>query len=98
MTESPRKPDTREAMRNLIGEIRRTLPFALSAEDICADECRGCSVKLLEYLESELDNWQYRLDNDETPNFGDLAKLARSGRKIHGALQKNGLLDDPERG
>jgi len=92
MIDRARKPDTREAMRGLIREIREVMPFGLRAEDICKDECRSCSLKLLEYLETELDSWQYRLDNAEIPNFRDLSRLARSGRKIYSALYRNGLI------
>ena len=93
MSNRSTKPDTRQAMRGLIRDIRSAIPFGLAADDVCADECRSCSLKLLEYLESELDSWQYRLDNDEIPNFGDLSRLARSGRKIFAALHKNGLIE-----
>ena len=89
-----RKPDTREAMRILIDQIRAAIPFHLSAADICRDECRNCSVKLLEYLDSELDAWQSRLDNHEIPDFRDLSRLAKSGHKIYRALQKNGLINE----
>jgi hypothetical protein len=87
-----RKPNTRDAMQALIDEIRQVLPFDLSAQDICKDECRNCSLKLLGYLENELDSWQYRLDSADKPNLGDVSKLARSARKIYTALQKNGLI------
>ncbi len=97
MPDTVRKPDTREAMQGLIREIREVIPFGLSADDICKDECRNCSLKLLEYLATELDSWQYRLDNAEIPDFRDLSKLARSGRKIYSALNKNGLIRQPAR-
>lgn len=88
------KPDTRVAMRSLIEQIRLNIPFALTADDICQDECKNCSIKLLEYLASEVDSWEYRLQQGETPNFKDLSRLARSGHKIHRALQKNGLISE----
>ena len=88
----PPKPRTTEAMRGIIGQARAVLPLGLTPEQVCADECRGCSIKLLEYLAMELDNWEYRLDAGTTPNFRDLDRLARSCSKIHRALQKNGLV------
>jgi len=87
------KPDTATAMRNLIRQVRETIPFDLPDAVLCADECKGCSVKLLEYLSSELDDWDYKLDQGEIPNFGDINQLARSSRKIYQVLQKNGLID-----
>lgn len=50
-------------------------------------------MKLLTYLESEVENWEYRLDEGETPNFGDLNRLAKSAGKIHRVLEKNGLTE-----
>ena len=79
-------------MRSLIRQVRSALPFDLAPTEVCGDECRGCSIKLLEYLAMELDNWEYRLDEGAVPNFGDLDRLARSSRKIYRALQKNGLI------
>lgn len=89
------KPNTSEAMRMLVSQIRESIPFELTADDICNDECRNCSIKLLEYLSSELDSWEYRLNQNEAPDFRDLSRLARTGMKIHRALHKNGLIKDP---
>lgn len=85
------KPDTRTAMRELIRQVRDALPLEAAA-DACADECQGCSVKLIEYISSELGTWEQRLDDGYTPHFGDLSQLARSARNIHAALRKNGLV------
>ena len=90
----PVKPRTTEAMRDLIRQVRVALPFDLQPIEVCRDECRGCSIKLLEYLAMELDNWEYRLDQGTVPNFGDLDRLARSSRKIYRALCNNGLITD----
>ena len=88
------KPNTTEAMHILIHEVRTALPLSLSPLEVCADECRGCSIKLIEYIAMELENWEYRLDDGYVPNFGDLRKLARSSNKIYLALRKNGLTGD----
>ncbi|MDJ0806288.1 MAG: hypothetical protein QNJ78_05585 [Gammaproteobacteria bacterium] len=85
------KPDTATAMRNLIDQVRENVPFDLTNEAICADSCEGCSVKLLNYLESELDAWELRLQAGERPNFGDLDKLAATSRKIHRVLKENNI-------
>lgn len=89
-----RKPNTTEAMHNLIHEVRTTLPLDLSPVEVCSDECRSCSIKLIEYIAMELENWESRLDDGDIPDFGDLNKLARSSKKIHRALLKNGLVND----
>ena len=92
MPDKSHKPDTRTAMRHLIGQIRKAIPFDLPAEEICGDSCQGCSSKLLIYLESELDAWEIRLADGAIPNFGDLNRLAKQSRKIYRALEANGLL------
>jgi hypothetical protein len=95
---SNRKPDTRTAMRQLIAEVRDALPFAAPASQVCSGDCDGCSVKLLEYLDGELCGWQQRLDVGETPSLGDLARLAKTSRKVHAVLARNGLVAGPQSG
>ncbi len=87
------KPDTSTAMRELIEQIRASIPFDAPETAVCMDECKGCSMKMLEYLESELDNWEYRLAQGESPNFGDLSQLAGSAKKIYRVLKINGLVE-----
>ena len=89
------KPSTTEAMRNLIHEVKTTLPLDLSPVEVCSDECKSCSIKLIEYIAMELENWEERLDDGDIPNFRDLNRLAKSSKKIYRALVKNGLVNDP---
>lgn len=49
-------------------------------------------MKLLNYLESELDDWESRLAAGERPGLVDLSRLIRSSRKIARALHKAGLM------
>ena len=49
-------------MRQLIGEVRRQLPFDLPQARLCNGPCTGCSLKLLDFLEVELQAWERRLD------------------------------------
>ncbi|WP_426416362.1 hypothetical protein [Aestuariirhabdus sp. LZHN29] len=79
-------------MRALIGDIRRQIPFGLSEAEICSGGCRGCSKKLLEYLDRELEDWEIRLNRGAVPNLGDLRSLANRSRKIHGALARSNLV------
>jgi hypothetical protein len=87
------KPDTTTAMRNLIADIRRAMPFGVPAASVCSDDCNGCSMKLLEYLDTELMDWERRLAAGDVPNFGDIHRLAKTGRKIYKVMQKNGLVN-----
>ncbi|BAO45213.1 hypothetical protein [Thiolapillus brandeum] len=85
------KPPVAKAMRELIAQARSAIPFDTPEAQLCADECRSCSVKLLEFLAAELDDWEARLDAGETPGLAELSRLARTARKVHRALEKNGL-------
>lgn len=89
----PVKPNTRSAMSMLIAQIRTQIPFDLPIEKLCNGPCTGCSKKLLEYLEMELEGQEYKLAKGETPGLGDINKLARTAQKIHNILARNQLLD-----
>lgn len=87
------KPKTTEVMRGIIQQIRENFPFDMSEEELCADTCsHGCSLKLLEYIDQEITDWEQRLDQSEIPNFGDIQKLSKSSQKVYKVLQKNDLL------
>lgn len=86
------KPDTTTAMHDLLGQVRDALPFGLPESQVCVPPCRGCSIKLLGFLESELDSWDARLAEGEKPGLKDLSDLARTARRIHKVLKRNGLL------
>jgi hypothetical protein len=87
------KPDTRTAMHELIAQVRETLPFDAPATQICNGECHGCSLKLLDYLDGELCGWEQRLEAGDTPNFGDLSRLAKTSRKVYAALEHTLVVD-----
>ncbi|GEM_PF-1192619 len=91
-TMPPPKPDTRQAMRQLIEQIRAAIPLELDEAAACRDGCTACSLKLVAYLASELENWEARLEAGEKPGLAELSRLARSARKIHALLAANGLL------
>ena len=88
------KPDVPTAMRQLIAQIRETLPFGAPEAQICQGPCEGCSMKLLNYLDNELTCWEQRLDQGERPGLAELSRLARTARRVHQVLQKNGLLEE----
>ncbi|SEF64494.1 hypothetical protein [Marinobacterium lutimaris] len=87
-----RKPDTRAAMQALISQAREKLPFTLPEAQLCDGICNGCSKKLLDYADAELDDWQARIDTGEVPRLGDLEKLGRTLRKIYRVIERNVLL------
>ncbi len=86
------KPDTTTAMRNLITQIKDTLPFGGIDDDFCSDTCSGCSLKLVDFIALEIDEWEYKLDQGEVPNFNDINKLAKMAKKIQAVLIKNNLI------
>lgn len=89
------KPDRPAAMRQLIQQVRTAMPFDLPEANLCSGQCHGCSQKLLDYLDSELQYWEYRLNQGEAPDFGDISRMARTSKKIYRVMQRNGLLADP---
>lgn len=89
------KPKTTVVMRDIIRQIRENFPFALSEQELCAQTCsHGCSIKLLEYIDMEINEWEQRLDKGEIPTLGDIQKLSRSSLKIYRVLQQNKLVSD----
>ena len=79
-------------MRMLIAEMRERLPFDRPEAQICSDPCRGCSLKLLDYMQSELEAWEHRLDAGEIPGLADLSRLEKKGRKVYRTLRENQLV------
>lgn len=86
------KPDTRTAMRELIAQVREAVPFDAPEAQLCTGPCDGCSVKLLAFLESELEDWETRLDGGERPGLKDLSRLAKTSRKVYAVLERNALV------
>ena len=68
------------------------MPFDAPESQLCTGPCEGCSMKLLNYLETELLDWELRLGNGEKPTLGDVSRLAKRGKRIHRVLQKNGVV------
>ena len=87
------KPDTSTAMQNLIDEVRATMPFDAGEAQLCADSCNGCSLKLLEFLDMELLDWEQKLQDGVEPSFGDIHKMGKTCKKIYMILKKNGLVE-----
>ncbi|MDI3325038.1 hypothetical protein QKW35_11670 [Pontibacterium granulatum] len=90
------KPDTQTAMRNLIAEVRDVMPFEMPVDQMCSGICNGCAKKLLDFLDIQLEEWEWRLDQGEVPALGDLDKLGKTCRKIYRVLEKNGLVGETD--
>ena len=88
-----RKPDTVTAMRELIRHIRASIPFDAPDARICSGACQGCSMKLLDFLSSELEDCERDLDAGVKPTLKDLSRLIGMARKVHDVLRRHGLVD-----
>lgn len=84
-------------MRKLIDDVRMHYPFDLQRAQVCSDDCRGCSIKLLAFLETELDAWESRLAAGEHPGLAELSKLIRTTRRVGRVLESAGLMAMPAR-
>ena len=86
------KPDVATTMLQLIAQVRKSFPFGQAEAQICAGPCHGCSLKLLGFLESELDAWEARIGDGERPGLAELSQLIRSSRKVGRALENSRLV------
>jgi len=88
------KPDTSTVMRGIIQQIRENFPFSMTEAELFADTCSyGCSLKLLEFIELEITEWERRLENGDIPDFKDIQKLSKSSTQVYKVLIKNKLVD-----
>lgn len=86
------KPSTTNAMYDLINQIKNRLLFKAIKSDFCSQSCSGCSLKLVEFLTTEVEQWEYQLAQGGVPNFNDINKLANSAKKIKAVLKRNNLI------
>lgn len=89
-----RKPDVATALRDLIRQVRASLPFDAPETQVCSGLCQGCSKKLLDFLDSELASWERRLALGEKPGLDDLSRLIQVSRKVRRVLVRNGVIAD----
>lgn len=79
-------------MRRLIEQVRECIPFDTPEASVCSDNCNGCSMKLLEFLDMEIIDWERRLAAGESPDLGDIKRFSKISSKIYRVLDKNGLI------
>jgi hypothetical protein len=89
------KPDVTTTMRHLIDQARERFPFDTPEAQICRGPCQACTVKLLGFLEDELDGWDRRIASGERPGLAELSRLLRTLRKVARALTADGLMASP---
>lgn len=86
------KSDVKTAMEDLIKQAREKMPFHLSFSGNCEGRCDECPFKLLEYLDMDLSNWEYKLQHGGVPTLGDVHALAKECKDVYAILQKQGLV------
>lgn len=72
------------------------MPFEMPVDQMCSGICTGCAKKLLDFLDIQLEEWEWRLDQGEVPALGDLDKLGKTCHKIYRVLEKNGLVGETD--
>ncbi len=73
-------------MRALIAQARATLPFDDPQALVCNGDCDRCALKLLTFLDQQLDDWRARLDAGESPTLHQVSELGRLCRQVAFAL------------
>ena len=68
------------------------VPFDIPPAKLCDGPCTGFPKKLMEYLDTELEEWEYRLNQDESPSLGEVHALGKTSKKIYTVLKKNDLI------
>ncbi|QBY04459.1 hypothetical protein E2K93_08680 [Thalassotalea sp. HSM 43] len=92
LAEQPRKPDATTAMQQLIVAVRNDFPFNESEANICGINCIGCPKKLLEIVDTELCDWQVKLEHGDVPKLGEISRLAKLCKNVRRGLKRNGVV------
>ena len=87
------KPDSTLAMQLLIEQIRERFPFDAPEAQVCQGPCAACSLKLLSYIEGEIEDWEARLAAGEKAGLADLSRLLKTSRRVARVLTRAGLMD-----
>ncbi|TWX69572.1 hypothetical protein ESZ36_06300 [Colwellia demingiae] len=88
-----KKPDCTSAMQSLITEVRSDFPFNVPEANICGISCVGCPKKLLEIVDTELCDWESKLNNDVVPKLGEISQLGKLCKNVRRGLKRNGLVE-----
>lgn len=78
-------------MTLMLKEIRLKIPFDLPETTICGGDCRGCSKKMLELLDTEASYWESMIDQ-QVPTLADLKNLQLLALRTFKILHRNHLV------
>jgi hypothetical protein len=87
-----KKPDCTSAMQNLITTVRSDFPFNVPEANVCGISCIGCPKKLLEIVDTELCDWEVKLNSHIVPTLGEISKLGKLCKNVRRGLKRNGLV------
>lgn len=92
--EATRKPDRVTAMRDIIEQVKNTLPLYAPETFVCGSKgsCVGCPKKLLEMVDSELTYWECALDRGIQPQFDEIRRFGKMCSSVKRGLSRNGLI------
>ena len=85
------KPNTSQAMEQLICQIKSGLPFEAPEAQLCSGLCLGCPKKVMTFMEDEVAAWEQVLANGEVPSLGDVEKLGKTAVKVRKVMERNGV-------
>ena len=89
-----RKPDRATAMRDIIEQVKNTLPLYEPESFVCGTKgnCVGCPKKLLEMVDSELSYWESALKRGIEPQFDEIRRFGKMCSSVRRGLSRNGLI------
>ncbi|MCP4320846.1 MAG: hypothetical protein GY787_03115 [Alteromonadales bacterium] len=87
-----KKPDRPTAMLNIIELVRDDFPFYAPESQICGDTCVGCPKKLLELVDIEIIDWEYKIQSGDIPNFSEIDRFAKLCKNVRRSLVRNGVV------
>ncbi|MCP4879270.1 MAG: hypothetical protein GY905_01905 [Gammaproteobacteria bacterium] len=88
----PMKPNTRQAMLQLIADIKQVLPFEAPEAQLCSGLCVGCPKKVMAFMEHEVSACEQALTNGQMPSLGEVQQLANTAQKVRKIMLKNQLM------
>jgi len=91
-----KKPDRQSAMLGIIKLVRDDFPFYAPESQICGDTCVGCPKKLLELVETEVIDWEHKINSGEVPNFTEIDRFAKLCKNVRRSLVRNGVVTPNE--
>ncbi|MDR9826062.1 hypothetical protein RCJ22_10635 [Vibrio sp. FNV 38] len=87
------KPDRTTAMKDIIVQVKATLPLYEEDTFVCAPDksCVGCPKKLMELVETEVSYWESALSRGITPQFDEIRRFGKLCNNVRRGLLRNNV-------